>query len=87
VEFNSDICSTKINTICNHCGILPGNFLTYLEDLNITLGMPLTLKEAGIDYPDFEKLSQLAIVDVCHQLNPQQVTKDDFYRIYEKASI
>ncbi len=86
VEFNAEICSSKINVICNMCGILPGNFLTYLKDLNIKLNMPLTLKEAGIENPDFEKLSQLAIIDVCHQLNPQEVTKDDFYRIYEKAS-
>ncbi|MFZ8933079.1 MAG: iron-containing alcohol dehydrogenase [Bacteriovoracaceae bacterium] len=87
VEFNANACEDRIRNICQLIGIDPSVdcFLSHLESLNKNIEMPLNLKDAGIAEPDIDKLSQLALEDVCHQCNPVEVSLEDFKNIYKKA--
>lgn len=88
VRFNAEVCEDKIKEICQTIGIQPSVecFLSHLENLNRTLGLPTNLVEANLGSIDVEKLADLAIKDVCHFCNPKEVTREDFLTIYKEAT-
>ncbi|UZR92328.1 iron-containing alcohol dehydrogenase [Chondrinema litorale] len=57
----------------------------YIAKLNKSFGLPLTLKEIGVQESDVDKLAQLASEDFCLPSNPKPATKEDFLKIYKAA--
>lgn len=48
-------------------------------------GIPLTLKEAGVEKKDFEAVAKAAVNDGAMIVNPKQVDKEDVLMVLEKA--
>lgn len=55
------------------------------ETLRSKCGLPLTLREAGVNKEDFEAVAQTAINDGAMIVNPKAVSKADVLYILEKA--
>jgi alcohol dehydrogenase class IV len=60
-------------------------FLRWLQELKVMLGIPRTLKEAGIRREQLPRLVEVATGDICHLNNPRPCTKEDFARIFMEA--
>lgn len=57
----------------------------HLFDLNRNLGLPTDLASLGITDKHLPELAQMASEDFFNKTNPKQVSRDDYYRLYEKA--
>lgn len=60
-------------------------FVTWLEGLCEAVGIPSTLKSAGVDPAALDRLVEVAFADGCHPSNPRAVTPDDLRAIYTEA--
>jgi len=66
-----------------------------LKELNKAIGIPVSLKEYGLDEATFKadlsKISQLAISDACTGSNPRQISQEEmeklFLHIYEGTDV
>lgn len=88
IEFNAEVSSTRINTICATLGLKEksvDSLLNYIKDLNQKVGIPNTLSSFDITADDIEKLSDVAFKDACHPCNPKTVSHDDFREIFRRA--
>jgi alcohol dehydrogenase class IV len=56
-----------------------------VEALLRDVGIPRTLREAGVREEQIETMVPLALQDGCHQLNPRPCTADDFRHLYRAA--
>ena len=63
----------------------PDGFLSWLEDLKVTLAIPRTLTDAGVGRDKLDKLVAISIADACHPNNPRPVTEADLRHIYTRA--
>lgn len=59
--------------------------LAYLQTLNSKIGLPTKLSDIGVEKKHIDKLSELALADVCHSCNPKTVHLNDFKDLYTKA--
>ncbi len=59
--------------------------VTYLSELNNTIGIPRRLRELGVRHEDLERLTDLAVADFAHPNNPKPVRREDFRQLYERA--
>lgn len=59
--------------------------IDHLFELNNQVGMPVKLRDIGVQREHIEPLSDLAIADFAHPNNPKPVTRADFKRLYEEA--
>ncbi|MFP5385746.1 MAG: iron-containing alcohol dehydrogenase [Bacteriovoracia bacterium] len=87
MEFNASVSGERMRTICEAARLpekSPEAFMEWLKNLNTKIGLPVNLKDLATS-DHIERLSDLALQDVCHSCNPRAVTRDDFKRIYEKA--
>jgi alcohol dehydrogenase class IV len=56
-----------------------------LSGLNRELGLPLKLRDAGVNPEHIEALADLAIADFAHPNNPKPVSREDFKQLYLEA--
>ncbi len=61
------------------------DFVRWLEELKVAIGIPKTLGEVGVKREHLDRLVAIAVGDACHPNNPKPVTKADFQRIFEQA--
>ncbi len=59
---------------------------TRLRSLRQSWGLPGSLREAGVDSPDFERLATLAMEDACHRDNPREMSKKDMIALYRACA-
>ncbi len=59
--------------------------VTYLQELNSKIGIPLRLKEIGVREEHVETLAGLAFADFAHPNNPKPVSRNDFKQLYQLA--
>jgi alcohol dehydrogenase class IV len=88
LEFNLDVSRDRYSKIAEYIGLenaTPEGFISYVKELTVRIGLPINLKSQGVDASSIEKLSELALKDVCHLCNPKVVTKDDFKLLYQNA--
>lgn len=62
-----------------------GEFVSWLVQLQIACGMPLSLREAGVSLDALDSLVKAASQDGCHLSNPKPVSSADFSRIFSDA--
>lgn len=63
----------------------PDSFIKWLEGLKEEIGIPKHLSEVKVDNSHIEKLTEVAIHDVCHTLNPRPVSEKDFQELFTIA--
>jgi alcohol dehydrogenase class IV len=87
IKFNSDVSAARLVRIAQVLGVeeSPEAVVRYLADLVKKIGLPTNLSSQGVKESDVERLSALALEDVCHACNPKPVTQEDFRRIYRAA--
>jgi alcohol dehydrogenase class IV len=56
-----------------------------VRDLNKELGIPASLKEAGVKETDLAALAEGAFQDGCHPTNPRPCTVGDFRELFQQA--
>lgn len=61
------------------------SFIYWLKDLKTKLSIPQNLTQAKVTTKNLDRLVQVAYEDSCHQNNPCQVSKEDFYKIFSGA--
>jgi alcohol dehydrogenase class IV len=59
--------------------------VTYLSELNESLGLPARLREIGVKQEHIETLADLAFEDFAHPNNPKPVSRRDFKILYQTA--
>jgi hypothetical protein len=60
-------------------------FIGWLRELRAAIGIPATLAQVGVRSEHVERLTELAVQDVCHQNNPRPVSADDFQALFTQA--
>jgi alcohol dehydrogenase class IV len=61
------------------------SFIHWLEKLKKQIGIPGSLRAAGVNPETISQLSRLAFADSCHQNNPRPCTEEDFQQIFSEA--
>jgi alcohol dehydrogenase class IV len=59
--------------------------VTYLFELNSSIGIPHKLRDIGMKPEHIEPLTDLAVADFAHPNNPKPVSKENFAALYSKA--
>jgi alcohol dehydrogenase class IV len=62
-----------------------GDVITYIHELNHSIGIPSKLSDAGVNIDHVDTLASLAYADFAHPNNPKPVTEADFKELYLKA--
>jgi len=60
-------------------------FIAWLEKLRRAIGIPHTLREAGVRDEHLPRLVAIAVGDACHPYNPCPVTEADFQALFRRA--
>ncbi len=61
----------------------PGACATRLRALRRQWGLPASLREAGVEKADVQRLAKLAMDDACHRDNPRAVSLADMQNLYQ----
>ncbi len=88
LRFNLPGCEARFERINQALGLPPGKPEALIEaifQLNQRLGIPLHLRERGVERHHLEALADLALADFAHPNNPKLVSREDFRRLYEEA--
>lgn len=88
MEFNYHGCEQKFDQMANFLGVIDGDgerVVEFLFELNERIGLPIKLRDIGVESVHLDRLADLAIGDFCHPNNPKEVTHSDFHRLYLKA--
>lgn len=86
LKFNLSAVPERFDILAQTVGLKSGkDFISWLTDLKKETGTPAKLSELKVKQEHLEKLSEIAIADVCHGSNPKVCTQDDFRRIFAEA--
>ena len=61
------------------------NLVKELQDLNASLGIPLSLSAVGVTEEYFDEMAEDAMKSGNIAVNPRSTTKDDILMLYKKA--
>lgn len=61
------------------------DFLRWLTALKAEVGIPVSLSAVGVSADKLAVLTDLALADGCHALNPRPCTRDDIHSLYVAA--
>lgn len=88
MEFNKSVSGTRMTTIAMTIGLkdtTPEGFISWINDLNKKLNIPLKLSSQNVNESHLDRLADLAIKDPCWPSNEKPVTRNDFLEIYKKS--
>jgi len=88
MAFNEKVAADRLARLAEAAGAHQNTaaaFISWLELLRDTIGIPRTLGEVGVRKEHLEKLVAIALVDGCHPSNPCSVTEADFRNLFLKA--
>jgi len=88
MEFNAVAAPERFVTMAEAAGLsdkTSAGFIRWIKELNVKIGIPRTISEAGAKREKMDDLVRFAVNDVCHAMNPRPVTADDFRMLYTKA--
>lgn len=79
LQFNKPAITGALGNAANYLGIAGGfdGFCAYVDDLNVSLGIPKTLVGLGIENPDIERIVAGALTDPSTGGNPVEMTKEN----------
>jgi 4-hydroxybutyrate dehydrogenase len=86
LRFNRDACAEKLAGIATAIGLRAGTDLpSACERLVGDLGLPVRLRELGVEKAMLVPLAQLAVEDHCTATNPRALDKEAARRLYAEA--
>jgi alcohol dehydrogenase class IV len=88
MRFNIAGCEEKFRVIARTMELGRENgeeVVSRLFSLNKELGLPVRLRDVGVQEGHLETLADLAFADFCHPNNPKPVSREDFYSLYKEA--
>ncbi len=85
LAFNRAAIETRIDAAAAYLGIAGGfdGFDAFVADLNARLGIPETLGGLGIDNPDLDRLTEMALRDPSTGGNPIEMTAENTRSLFE----
>jgi len=60
--------------------------ISKIKALSEEVGIPKTLKDVGVDNPDFDKLAEFAMKDACAGANPVFFDKEELMELFKKIN-
>jgi len=89
MEFNRTVAAEQLAILATTVGAPPtaDGLIAWLENLKDAIGLPPSLGAVGVEASQLDCLVDVAIHDVCHQLNPRPCTVEDLYGIYRAAGL
>jgi len=88
VQFNRPAIEPAIERLARYLNLADPSFdgfQNWILDLRSTLAMPHTLKEAGVEDPDFDRLADMAFADPNAAENPVPVGVAELKMLFEKT--
>ena len=87
LAWNAAAAPKKFEELAHAVGVSGGaaGFLRWLRELKQTIGIAPNLSVAGVRRESIPQLVAIATADMCHQTNPQPVSKADFERLFAEA--
>ena len=86
LRFNQDYCRDRMDRMARCLGLGEGEALPgYFEDLQATLGLPVSLGEMGVSWKDLEPLVEKAVSDHCSTTNPRPLSSQSISELYHEA--
>jgi alcohol dehydrogenase class IV len=86
LEFNYAVCKHRFDKMAVQMNIRGGREVPKaVKELNQRLGLPLNLKQCGVEPIHIDDLSKLAAKDFCLPSNPREASTDDIKSIYQEA--
>jgi alcohol dehydrogenase class IV len=88
MAWNSQAVPDRMADLAAAVGARPaegGGFVTWLQDLKATIGIPRTLADVGIESSQIPRLVEVALADGCHANNPRAASADDFRALFTEA--
>lgn len=83
---NSPLLEAKLNEIRMHAGWPDGaDIFTCLRNLNEDLGMPLRLRDIGVNDADLPFVAKAALEDNAHKTNPREFDAKDYLGLLMEA--
>lgn len=88
VEFNADYVGERLARVSELLGGEPSakGCAEALRALRARVGLPDGLQKAGVPREKFEPMTDLALQDACHSLNPRACTREDLRRLYDASA-
>jgi alcohol dehydrogenase class IV len=83
IALNEKVVPEKIENVKRIFGTK--DLVQYFHDLNRRIGLPGSLREAGVKEEDLPELAELALQDFCHPTNPHPMTKALFLNLFQEA--
>ncbi|MBL9200309.1 MAG: iron-containing alcohol dehydrogenase [Opitutaceae bacterium] len=86
LRFNAPVCADKFARIRTALG-LPhdADLAVFFRELAGRVGLPLTLRTAGVPRASLDALATAAALDFSGRTNPRPVTSADYRRLYEES--
>ncbi len=87
LAWNVRAAPAKFEELAHAVGVGGGaeGFLAWLKELKRTIGIAANLSAVGVKREAIPRLVEIATADICHQTNPQPVTRADFERLFAEA--
>ncbi|ETX10219.1 4-hydroxybutyrate dehydrogenase [Marinomonas ushuaiensis DSM 15871] len=82
LDFNKDCCKEKYRIIRERLNLdNDASLSNFFLNLNIRLGLPIKLRDIGVQDKDLEDISKAAILDHSNPTNPRKCTIEDYLGI------
>src|SRR3712207_5071264 len=96
IEYNRKACENRYATIARTLGLqgntdkeLVDSLIGLINDLNVKLNIPSTIKEWGVSEEDFLKhvdfMAHNAVLDACTGANPREIDDKTMAKLYKCA--
>ncbi|HKQ71851.1 MAG TPA: iron-containing alcohol dehydrogenase, partial [Polyangiaceae bacterium] len=87
VAWNGEVARDALAEVATALGAEPSTsgLVSTLKSLRRDLGLPESLKSAGVRQGQLDALAAGAIEDACHRLNPRPCKRDDLLALYEAS--
>ena len=93
MEFNRPVSTARLARVAVAMGdtsnsreeVLAGNAIERVRKLNATVGIPLRLRDAGVQEKDLVRIAEKAFVDASHRGNPRPCTQEDLLAMLRES--
>lgn len=88
MQFNASVAADRLADLARAAGAKQADaagFIAWLTELRASIGIPKTLRDAGVRDEHLPRLVEVAVSDACHPNNPRAVSEPDFRALFTQA--
>ncbi len=93
MEFNRPVSTARLARVALAMGdtsnareeVLAGNAIERVRKLNATVGIPLRLRDVGVQEKDLVRIAEKSFVDASHRGNPRPCTQEDLLAMIRES--